>query len=174
MRPPGTCVAPDRYSRGVRRTSKLLAITGVLGFLLVGCGDVPKPDVSFFADGRTIVVAPFQYCDVRVTKCEPGPDNVGILAMPANKPIQISVAPEIAETPWRVVVSYKDAGGKVQDAVSKQFSPDERSAFTLHPPTDAVSIESVQVIQLGAALIPSDDKGGFDAAARGRWVVQTP
>ncbi|HYH30260.1 MAG TPA: DUF2771 family protein [Pseudonocardia sp.] len=145
---------------------RLLAVP-VAALLLAGCaGQEPPPQVTFAAGTASAVARPAQYCDVQLTECTTDVAAPVTLAVPPGTPLQVTVPPEIAETPWQVVFSYVDAAATQIDQRSPVFAPDERSTWTLElAATDRLVTAEVQ--QYGAPAQPN--AGEFPI--RASWVL---
>jgi hypothetical protein len=143
----------------------LLALTlaAVTGASVAACS-VPKPLVSFFSGGRTVSILPADYCTADLGKCQLG-NAAAALSVPAGRLLQVSVAPEVASTPWLVAFKYKQAGQELQGR-SAVFQPDQQYAYTLSLPSSD-QLESVQVDQGSVAL--SQDQNGYEFYARAVW-----
>jgi hypothetical protein len=140
------------------------------GLVLAGCSAPPDPEVTFYSSGTAIDVGPTQLCDVALNECEAFPEAAGVLRVPPGRPLQISVPGEVAETPWTVVFSYRNAAGEPQEpARSRIFKQDEQYAYTLTLPDPGDQLESVEVQQLGAALTP--DGTDLQFFTRATWVL---
>lgn len=140
--------------------------------VLAGCAAPTDPEVTFYADGRTITVRPSQYCDLQSENCDVDADAVGVLRVRPGKPVQISVPADLAETAWSVKFTYRNAKGEPQEPLrSKLFTERApRHAYTLVLPNPDDQLESVEVQQYGAR-IEAGTAGAFDFVARGTWVV---
>ncbi|MEJ2858308.1 MULTISPECIES: DUF2771 family protein [unclassified Saccharothrix] len=146
----------------------------VVPLLLVvaGCAAPTDPEVTFYADGKTVVVKPTQYCDLQSVECEADPEAVGVLRVRPGRPVQISVPGELANSAWSVKFTYRNAAGQPQEPLrSKLFTEREpRYAYTLELPNPDDQLESVEVQQYGAR-IETSTTGAFDFVARGTWVL---
>ncbi|MDA3630812.1 DUF2771 family protein [Saccharopolyspora sp. WRP15-2] len=151
-----------------RGLKTLLAGAGVV--LAAGCAAPSEPQVTFYSHGRSVEVAPAQYCNPNGEKCTGSPDAVGKLRVPDGSPLQISVPGKVSETPWQVVFLYRGANGQELDGRSPVFTPNERHAYTLELPPDGVHLEHVEVQQFSAVLTPGAD-GGVDFGIGGSWVL---
>ncbi|MFD0206364.1 MULTISPECIES: DUF2771 family protein [Saccharothrix] len=141
--------------------------------VLAGCAAAPTaPEVTFYADGKTINVKPSQYCDLQSENCDVNADAVGVLRVRPGKPVQISVPGDLAESAWSVKFTYRNAQGEQQEPLrSKLFT--ERApkyAYTLVLPNPDDQLESIEVQQYGAR-IEAGTAGAFDFVARATWVL---
>ena len=140
--------------------------------LAAGCGDggpQQPPQVSFAAAGSTAVARPTQLCDVHVQNCTADPKAAVVLRVPPGRSVDISVPKEISDTPWLVVFGYRTKAGEKVDARSDVFAGNERQAYTLTLPAADDQLETVEVQQIGGALIQGQD--GIDFPTRGTWVL---
>ena len=71
-------------------------LLAALASTVAGCSASGPPELTVYADGKTMQLAPVQYCDVRVTECEANPQAAGLMTVRPDRPMQISVPPEVA------------------------------------------------------------------------------
>ncbi|OLT13370.1 hypothetical protein BJF78_03240 [Pseudonocardia sp. CNS-139] len=114
---------------------RLLPVLAAAG-LLAGCGSAP-PEVTFAAGGASVVARPTQYCDIALTDCSADAAAPVELAVPPGTPLQVTVPDAVAQTPWQVVFSFRDAAGVQDDQRSPVFGAAERSIWTLELPDPA-------------------------------------
>ncbi len=167
----------------VRVPRRLLAVP-VAALLLAGCAATeppPPPQVTFTAGTASIVARPAQYCDVELTQCLTDVAAPVQLGVPPGTLLQVTVPPEIAQTPWQVVFSYTDATGAQIDERSPVFSPDGRRAevapdqvslywsVQLPAPTDRLLTTEVQ--QYGPPPQPNPRTGELEFPIRASWVL---
>ncbi|MFE9743743.1 DUF2771 family protein [Saccharothrix saharensis] len=141
--------------------------------VLSGCAAAPTaPEVTFYADGRTVNVRPSQFCDLQSENCDVDPDAVGVLRVRPGKPVQISVPGDLADTAWSVKFTYRNAQGEPQEPLrSKLFTErDPKYAYTLVLPKPDDRLDTVEVQQYGAR-IEAGTTGAFDFVARGTWIL---
>jgi hypothetical protein len=140
--------------------------------VVAGCAAPANPEVTFYADGRTVVVHPTQYCDLKSEDCAVDPEAVGVLRVRPGRPVQISVPGDLAKSAWSVKFTYRNAAGEPQEPLrSKLFTSGEpRYAYTLSLPNPDDQLESVEVQQYGTR-IETSTTGAFDFVARGTWVL---
>lgn len=147
----------------MRKTIAILAAA----FALAGCGAVPPPEVTFYADGDAVRAHPQILCDLATLTCEQDEDAVVSLAIRPGYPVQISVPPALAGEPWGVVFSYLDRDGNRVDGSSKLFVPGQfkQFAYTLELPNpdDRLLFAAVQRLAIvqGSTPVPT-----------GYWVLQ--
>ncbi|GGS15673.1 MULTISPECIES: DUF2771 family protein [Actinokineospora] len=118
----------------MRKTIAILAAA----FALAGCGAVPPPEVTFYADGDAVRAHPQILCDLATLTCEQDEDAVVTLAVRPGYPVQISVPAALAREPWGVVFSYLTPDGERVDGSSRIFVPGQfrQYAYTLELPNE--------------------------------------
>jgi hypothetical protein len=158
----------------VRVPPRLLAVP-VAALLLAGCGSTepppPPPQVTFAAGDTSIVARPAQYCDVAVTQCLTDVAAPVRLAVPPDTPVQVTVPPEVAQTPWQVVFSYADAAGNPHDERSSVFASDTRTDWTLALGAPDHRLLTAEVQQYGMPTEPDPQTGERDFPIRASWVL---
>ncbi|CCH27856.1 DUF2771 family protein [Actinosynnema sp. NPDC047251] len=144
----------------------------LLLLVVAACAAPHDPEVTFYADGKTVTVQPTQYCDVKSENCDVDTQATGVLKVRPGKPVQISVPGDLAKTAWSVKFTYRDAQGTPQEPLrSKLFTKnDPQYAYTLVLPNPGDQLESVEVQQYGSR-IEASTTGTFDFVARGTWVL---
>jgi hypothetical protein len=140
----------------LRRLSPVLVVALLL---VTGCGDDGPPRVRFGAGTATVQAGPTQYCDLEFTDCR----NAAAA--------QVDVPDEIAETPWQVVFSYRDATGAQADGRSPVFGPNQRRDFALQLPTPTDRLLTAQVQQYGPPPQANPDTGEIEFPIRASWVL---
>jgi hypothetical protein len=171
---------------------RLLALP-VAALILAGCtgqeeapppaAEGPPPQVTFAAADATAAARPTQYCDLRLTDCTADPAAPVALPVPPGTPVVVTVPPEIAQTPWQVVFSYRDAAGAEIDQRSPVFppnapglgtAPDEVSRFwTLTLPAPEDRLVTAEVQQYGPPPEANPETGEIDFPIRASWVLTT-
>jgi hypothetical protein len=157
----------------VVRVPRLLAVP-VAALLLAGCGATdppPPPQVTFTAGAASTVARPAQYCDVELTQCLTDVAAPVRLAVPPGTPVQVTVPPEIAQTPWQVVFSYADAAGTPTDERSPVFAPGARSDWTLQLGAPEDRLLTAEVQQYGPPPQPNPRTGEMEFPIRASWVL---
>jgi hypothetical protein len=157
----------------VVRVPRRLLAAPVAALLLAGCGatEPPPPQVTFTAGAASIVARPAQYCDVALTQCLTDVAAPVRLAVPPGTPVQVTVPPEIAQTPWQVVFSYADAAGTPTDERSPVFAPDSRSDWTLQLSAAEDRLLTAEVQQYGPPPQPNPQTGEMEFPIRASWVL---
>jgi hypothetical protein len=149
-----------------------LAVSVAALALVAGCGgEPPPPQVTFAAGAATAVARPAQYCDLDLTECSTDEAAPVELAVPPGTPLQVTVPPEIAESPWQVVFSYTDAAGAPVDRRSPVFAPDERNAWTLEPASPTARLLATEVQQYGPPPQRNMQTGEIEFPVRASWVL---
>ena len=140
--------------------------------LAAACGAAP-PQVTFTAAGASVTARPAQYCDLKLADCEGDAGAAVQLAVPAGTPLQVAVPDGVAEAPWHVVFSYRDATGQQIDARSPLFAQKQHD-WTLTLPGAADQLITAQVQQFGPAPQINEQTGEVEFPVRGSWVLTTP
>jgi hypothetical protein len=154
----------------VRLVLPVALLTAMGAVMVAGCSEpAPPPEVTFAADGSTVTARPTQYCDVNVQDCQADPKAAVTLRVPPGQPLEVSVPGSVSEAPWQVVFRYRSKDGTSAQARSTVFAAGERSAYTLRLPEEQAQLETVEVQQFGAAMVPRED--GVDFATRATWVL---
>lgn len=85
------------------------------------------PQISAYSQGTTVRVGPYLYCNViDLNDCEQDGAQ-GELSVSEHYPVQLSVPPEIARTPWRLLKVYADE----RDTTTTSYRPGTRLAVTV-------------------------------------------
>ena len=149
----------------------------VLLALAVGCSGGGKgaevaPEVTFAADGRSVVARPTQHCDVQVRSCAADPKAAVALKVPPGKAVDITVAAEVAKTPWLVVFGYRTKAGERVNARSDLLAGNDSAAkpsYTLTLPDATDQLETVEVQQVAGTIVPGQQ--GVEFPTRATWVL---
>lgn len=161
------------------RIGQVLSLIAGFALLTSACTTVGPPELTFFAEGEAIEVAPLQYCDVKVTTCEAAGGGAEVLRVRPGKPVQISVPGDVADSPWLVNVQTVAQDGTVLPVRQEFFPPGSTYAYTARPSRPDERILVVEVQQLGAAYAAdaegsplTDESGNPQLVARGVWTVK--
>jgi hypothetical protein len=147
--------------------SRLIALLLAPLLLLAGCAGAP-PEVVFSAGGASVTAGPTQYCDDDFVNCTNQPEAPVDLAVPAGTPLEVAVPPEVAETPWQVVFSYRTGAGEpVDERTSVQI---EQDSYVLELPPDA-RLLIAEVQQFGPAPEIDPATGELQFPIRASWVL---
>jgi hypothetical protein len=150
---------------------RLLTVLPLAGLLLAGCAAPQDPEVTFYSGGKTVHVGPTQYCDLSVENCQAHPEAAGALRVRPGRPLQISVPGQVADSPWTVLFTYRNAKGEPQpDTRTKIFPAGTQYAYTLVLPNPGDQLESVEV-QVSGNRIEITDEGEIQFVTRGTWVL---
>jgi uncharacterized protein DUF2771 len=159
----------------VRVPRRLLAVPVAALLLVAGCAGEdpppPPPQVTFTAGAASIVARPAQHCDVELTQCLTDVAAPVRLAVPPGTPVQVTVPPEIAQTPWQVVFSYADAAGTPTDERSPVFVPNARSDWSLELGAPEDRLLTAEVQQYGKPTEPDPHTGEREFPIRASWVL---
>jgi hypothetical protein len=143
----------------------------VVPLLLAGCGADAPPRVTFGAGAARVVAGPTQYCNLQFTECTNDAAAPVQLPVPPGTALQVDVPDEIAETPWQVVFSYRDAAGAQADGRSPVFGAGERSDYPLQLPTPTDRLLTAQVQQYGPPPQADPETGEIQFPIRASWVL---
>ena len=152
----------------LRRLSPVLVVALLLA---TGCGDDGPPRVRFGAGTATVQAGPAQYCDLEFTDCRNDAAAPVELPVPPGIALQVDVPDEIAETPWQVVFSYRDANGTQSDERSPVFAPGERTEWTLQLATPNDRLLTAEVQQYGPPPQMNPDTTEIEFPIRASWVM---
>jgi hypothetical protein len=150
----------------------VLALVVVIGaaivvVLAIRDADERLPEITAYGNGRSITVAPAEYCTLDLRECSQG--ELAVLDVNAGQPLQLSLPKEISDAPWRLVAVF-------EDPVSGELVPEERyfesgatAALTVvsdrEPPWQLAGVE----IQLPSAVV---DESGLPRA-HAVWAIKT-
>ena len=143
----------------------LVAFVAVLTVLIRDAGE-HRPEVTAYAHGKSITVPPLRYCNLYLEDCVDG--ELAELDVPADYPLQLSLPPEIANAPWRLITVFEGPTGELVTE-ERYYAPGEAAAVTVrstqHPSLQLNGVE----IQLPSAVI--DEEGLPQAHAT--WAIKT-
>lgn len=161
-------VTHPRTSPGRQRRRALLG--GVALCLTMTACTAPLPEVTFYANRSAVNTSPTHWCTVEVTvttqhvACTES-DSPRLTARPGQS-VQINVPSAVADQPWLVYFTYRNAAGEEWNGRTQVFT-DGRLAYTLEPmsPDDQLlSVEVLSGFELTAAL-----STGIDFASTQGW-----
>jgi Protein of unknown function (DUF2771) len=151
---------------------RLLPIAAI-ALLLAGCASSAPPEVTFAAGEASAMARPTQYCDIDLTNCK-GDANAPVqLAVPPGTPLQITVPDAVAQAPWQVVFSYRDANGTQTDERSPVFAASEQNTWTLQLAAPTDRLLTAQVQQYGPPPQINPETGEVEFPIRASWVLNT-
>ena len=153
------------------RTRTLGVLLSALALVSTGCSTSGPPELTVYADGTAIELAPVKYCDVSVQNCQTNAGAKQQLLVRPGKPVQLSVPTEVAESPWVVYQQAVTADGETLPVKTEYFGPGEAFAFTAQPARPDEQLLVIEVQQLGAAEF-TDDSGETQILARGLWTLE--
>ena len=148
----------------VHRVIRAVLAVVVVALGLSACGSPPVPTITFFADRESVVSRPVLYCPLDFKNCDPA-GTAADLAVPPGRPLQISLPPEIADAPWRLITIYVDGAGK-QQSRDRFYKPGERLAVTLRLGPG----ELLQGVEIQLPSGATDQDG--NPVARAAWALQ--
>jgi hypothetical protein len=143
----------------------------IAALVVAGCSEPPPPQVTFAAGTASVVARPTQACDLKFTQCHNDPEAPVKLAVPPGTPLQVTVPQDVAQTPWQIVFTYRDATGAQQDQRTRVFPAGERSEYTLELPEPADRLIVAQVQQYGPPPQADPATGEFQFPIRTSWVL---
>ncbi|MDN5860764.1 MAG: DUF2771 domain-containing protein [Pseudonocardia sp.] len=161
----------------MRRPPLLLVLVLALLTTISACGGAaPEPPrVTFSVGAQSVTARPTQYCNIEFTACRNDAAAPVALPVPPGTAVRITVAPEIAATPWLIVFTMVAADGTRTDGRTGLFSPPstQRSDYELALPAATDRLLTAQVQQLGAPPQANGQGDGIDFPVRGSWVLTT-
>lgn len=171
----GLTPARPRPARGSATRRATATIAGALAAtVLTGC-TVPRPEVTFYGNRASTAVAPTLWCAVdsaKLTISCPDTDqsHFGKLRLRPGDGVEISVPPQVGDTPWGVYLQYRTPSGKVLEARSEFFT-DSQLAYTLRPPQ---AVDQLVRVEVQSGVVPTATTSGksVDFAATRTWVLQ--
>lgn len=93
----------------------LAVVTAVWVAVAVSKAPSHEPKITAYAHGKSVTVAPFMYCSIRMEDCQYGETTP--LNVPSGLPVQMSLPKEIVESPWLVQLIYQRPDGEQVDRV---------------------------------------------------------
>ncbi|MFD4673423.1 DUF2771 family protein [Lentzea sp. NPDC058450] len=134
--------------------------------VLSGCSlQQHDPEVTFYANGKTIRIEPTIYCAFDGSDCVEK-NAPASLKVPAGKVVQISVDGQLASGIWEVVCVYENAA-RVQEGCSSPFlGRGDDYTYTLAVPNDSDQLLRIEVHEAAAAVLETGQP-----LMRGSWVV---
>ncbi|MFD4266642.1 DUF2771 domain-containing protein [Rhodococcus sp. NPDC058481] len=141
----------------------LAGFAAVVTALVRGADERP-PQITAFAGGKSLEVAPAQYCNLYLEDCVESP--VAELSVPRGKPLQISVPSDISDGLWRVVMVYQLDDGTV-GLDERYHEPGESAAITVETP-DGMQLNGIE-IQLPSAVVNEQGQPLVHAT----WAIKT-
>ncbi|MGN2641793.1 DUF2771 domain-containing protein [Nocardia takedensis] len=177
----------------------LLVTAAVAGVVAVAVRDAPErsPQLTAYAHGRTVDVAPFAYCSVTMRDCEVLPERpadaegtvfAGLpcregeggcqqgrtvdLEVPPGYPLQLSLPAKIAHAPWIAQLVYAtDTGQRVDQVVSRNDYPDGSYALTIDSrPEPQLRLIGVE---LQLPILARDEAGNEFYVPHAAWSIST-
>ncbi|MBF6413697.1 DUF2771 domain-containing protein [Nocardia cyriacigeorgica] len=145
------------------------AFVGVLT-VLVRNAEEHDPEITAYAHGRTVTVAPFMYCTVRMEDCRYG-ETVS-LEVPPGYPLQLSLPNEIAEAPWLIQQVYALPSGEEIAKVRRHTEfPDGVRAITVEsqPEPDLRLVG----VEMQLPILARDETGAEFYVPHAAWSIRT-
>ena len=148
----------------------LLSLLAAGGLLALSSCSVPNPEITFFSSGRSVTVAPIQYCDVKDQHCAADGSAARSLNVIPGQPVQISVPQEIADTPWQVAARFRDASGSEYASCSPLFGVGKQFAYTVYAPHSGDQLVLIEIYQ-SSGTFALTAAGDVYTPIRGTWVL---
>ncbi|MGI9001040.1 MAG: DUF2771 family protein [Pseudonocardia sp.] len=148
-----------------------LVPAAVAVLLVAGCGSDAPPEVRFAAGDASVGARPAQYCDLKLTDCRSDTTAPVTLAVPPDTPLRIEVPDAVAETPWVVVFSYRNASDEQVNQRSPLFTAGARTEYALELPTAQDRLLTAEVQQLGPPPQANAKTGAIEFPTRATWVL---
>ncbi|WP_167971151.1 DUF2771 family protein [Lentzea indica] len=148
----------------MRRLASVLAASVLV---LTGCA-LPRhyPEVTFYANGKTIRVEPAVYCDIEGENCAEQ-TKPAKLRVPAGKVVQISVDGQLADGIWEAVFLYRDTEGREQTTGTGLLGKGENFTYTLSLPNKTDQLLGIEIHEAAAAVLETGQP-----LLRGYWAVE--
>lgn len=166
--------AHPRPIAGRRRLGLLLG-GAALCLTLTAC-TAPLPEVTFYTNRAAATTPPTHWCTVEITvtaqNVECSENDSARLSAKVGQPVQINVPAAVADQPWLVYFTYRNAAGEQWDARSQVFT-DGRLAYTLHPLSPDDQLLSVEVLS-GFELTQAQNTGVDYTSTQGWELVIDP
>lgn len=136
--------------------------------MLTGCS-LPKhdPEVTFYANGKTIRVEPAVYCDLDGGNCVEKTQKPATLKVPAGKVVQISVDGQLADGLWEAVFLYRNAAGEEVTGGTNLLGKGENYTYTLSLPNRTDQLIGIEIHEAAAAVLETGQP-----LTRGIWAVE--
>ncbi|WP_394614120.1 DUF2771 family protein [Lentzea sp. JNUCC 0626] len=134
--------------------------------VLSGCSlQQHDPEVTFYANGKTIRIEPTIYCAADGSDCAEK-NQPGSLKVPAGKVVQISVDGQLASGLWEVVCVYENAARVQEGCTSPLLGKGDDYSYTLAVPNDSDQLIRIEVHEAAGAVLETGQP-----LMRGSWVV---
>ncbi|WP_040794398.1 DUF2771 domain-containing protein [Nocardia higoensis] len=157
----------------------LVAVTA--GVVAIAVRNAPHhdPEITAYAHGTAVTVAPYQYCDLRLvgedrlemSDCRQNP--VVDLETPPGYPLQLSLPPAIADAPWQGLLVYALPGDNqilTREIYHSDYEPGTVALTIDSRPTPDLRLIGVE-IQLPVPAI--DETGRETTVPHASWSIRT-
>ncbi|MET7767923.1 DUF2771 domain-containing protein [Nocardia sp. NPDC005366] len=176
-----------------------VVVAATVSVLVVAVRDAPEhtPELTAYAKGTTVDVAPFAYCAVSMRDCKVLPERpadaegtvfAGLpcdpnvseckrgrtvdLEVPPDYPLQLSLPKKVADAPWLAQLVYVTSNGeKVDQVVSRHDYPEGALAITIdsHPTPELRLIG----VELQLPILARDETGREFYVPHAAWSIST-
>jgi len=160
----------------------LLLVVGVSAFVVaIAVRNAPDhdPEITAYAHGTAVTVAPYQYCDLRMvgedrlemSNCRQNP--VVDLETPPGYPLQLSLPSEIADAPWQGLIVYALPGD--DEILTREIRHSDYEPGTLALTIDSQPAPELRLIGVEIQLpVPAIDETGRETTVpHASWSIRT-
>lgn len=159
---------PDRRILAVGGVVALVVAVAFAAVMIPLIHNAPErpPEITAYAHGRTIAIAPYSYCDMKLSNCSRNPR--ARLDVPVGYPLQLSLPKTISDAPWWLTAYYLEPNGNILRQ-TKSYPRGTTSTVSVRseksPPLPLALVE----IHTPSAMLDAEE----NPLARGVWAVQT-
>ncbi|WP_229684050.1 DUF2771 domain-containing protein [Nocardia camponoti] len=155
----------------------VFATAGIVGYA-VHKAPKSEPVITAYANGKTIEVAPYLYCTVRMLDCTEG--DSATLPVRKGYPVQLSLPDQIVKSPWLIQLIYLRPDNSRAD---KMIQVDRVLSFVDFPAgVHALTIDShpeedlrLAGIEVGLPILIRDSATGQESyMPHAAWSIATP
>ncbi|WP_054816493.1 DUF2771 domain-containing protein [Nocardia arizonensis] len=177
----------------------IVVAAAVAGVVAVAVRNAPQraPELTAYAHGRTVDVAPFAYCAVNMRDCAVLPASAADaadtvfeqlpcapdapecqrgrtvdLAVPPGYPLQLSLPKRVADAPWIARVVYvTEKGDRVDEVISRNDYPEGSYAVTI----DSRPVPELRLVgvELQLPILARDQTGREIYVPHAAWSIST-
>ena len=144
----------------------IVVVAAVVLVAALGRAEPRPPEITAYANGKAITVAPARYCTVRLLDCTEG--EIAELDVPAGMPLQLSLPADIANAPWRMLSVFSTPNGEL---VAVQRTYEEGSALALSVVSDRDPPWQLNGVELQLPGMVVDETG--IPRAHAVWAIKT-
>ncbi|MDG3011742.1 DUF2771 domain-containing protein [Rhodococcus sp. D2-41] len=138
----------------------------VVGVLVVNANTTtPPPQITFYANGKSVQAGPVKYCSIKVTDCVSG--TKAHLDVPTGSPVQISLPKEISRAPWTMTLEYLGPGMRSEYEL-RTFAPNDRTAVAVGGAGEHRQLLTVEINLPSSVVNPQGEP-----FSRAYWALDT-